>query len=412
MTAADRLATESGAKPAPLRLAVRRLGLSQFRCYDSVRLDLGPAPVVLSGPNGAGKTALLEALSYLSPGQGLRRARLAEVTRLGQGEPWAVSARLDGPEGVSEIGTGLAPAADRDDQESRAARQVERRVERRIVRIDGKPAAGPGELAERVALLWLTPPMDRLFQEGAPGRRRFLDRLVLGLDPRHARQAAAYEKAMRERTRLLKEPGQADRRWLGALEERMAAAGVAVAAARLSTLTRLEQALEAGDGPFPAALLALEGTLEGALETMPATAVEERFRAGLADGRSRDREAGQTLSGPHRSDLRVRHAAKGLAAGLCSTGEQKALLIAIVLANARLQAAERGMVPLLLLDEVAAHLDAAHRAALFAALAELGTQAWMTGTDRALFAAMPGEVQFLTVRDGRLDSVAAHARIE
>ncbi|HUN51596.1 MAG TPA: DNA replication/repair protein RecF, partial [Candidatus Sulfotelmatobacter sp.] len=346
-------------------LAVRRLLLTDFRCYAGLRLDIAAGPVVLTGGNGAGKTNLLEAISFLSPGRGLRRARLTEVTRRGAAPAaaWAVHAALAGPRGDCEIGTGLAPAE--------AGGDI---AERRLVRLDGAAATGPSQLAEVASVVWLTPQMDRLFSEGAAGRRRFLDRLVFGLDPGHARRVAAYEKAMRERTRLL-QSGRFDPAWVGALEGTMAEWGVAVAAARRDAIARLGAALEAASGPFPRALLGVEGLLERWLDEAPALAVEDRYRERLAERRGRDAEAGGAGEGPHRSDLRVAHAAKDMPAELCSTGEQKALLIAIVLANARLQAARRAAVPILLLDEVAAHLDAARRAALFEAIGALGAQA-------------------------------------
>lgn len=389
----------------PVALSVRRLRLRQFRCYEALRLDLLPAPVVVTGPNGAGKTALIEALSFLSPGRGLRRARLDEVTRFGQDEPWALAASLDGKRGEVEIGTGLQraePLSEKAADETLGGAAPVPRA-RRLVRIDGK-AAGPGDLAEEVALLWLTPPMDRLFQEGAAGRRRFLDRLVLALVPAHARHAGAYDKAMRERNRLLREPGQADRRWLDALEERMAETGVAMAAARLETLSEIETAFAAAPptAAFPRALLALEGGIAETVGMRGEDGARERFQGLLAEGRSKDRAAGQTLTGPHRADLRVTRADSGLAAELCSTGEQKALLIAILFAEAKALAAARGVRPLLLLDEVAAHLDAFARAALCAALAAQGGQAWLTGSERSLFEAMPAGTQFLTVQDGEV----------
>ena len=368
--------------------AVTWLTLTDFRSYAGLRLEIDARPVVLTGANGAGKTNLLEALSLLSPGRGLRRARLAEMTRLNGGGPWGIAARLQGPGGLNEVGTALAPV------EAGGG-------ERRQVKIDGDTEAGPSRLAAVLGLSWLTPQMDRLFAEGASGRRRFLDRLVYGLDPEHARRVAAYEKAMRERSRLLK-AGRADPAWLTALEETMAEWGVAVAWARRDAVARLAAALEADRGPFPRATLAVEGELADWLDQMPAVDAEDRFRTQLAENRGRDAEAGGALAGPHRADLQVGHAVKGMPAGLCSTGEQKALLIAIVLANARLQAARRQAVPILLLDEVAAHLDAGRRAALFEATLSLGAQAWFTGTDAGLFEPLGSAAQYYTVRDGRL----------
>ncbi|HYM32449.1 MAG TPA: DNA replication/repair protein RecF [Candidatus Cybelea sp.] len=393
-------ATAAGANPAAERnaLAVRRLSLGDFRCYAGLRLDVDGRPVVLTGANGAGKTNLLEAISFLSPGRGLRRARLAEPTRRDAPNlesTWAVHAALDGLSGPVEIGTGLvrdgAGEADGTD--------------RRVVKIDGQVAIGPSALAEVMSLVWLTPQMDRLFLEGASGRRRFLDRLVFGLDPSHASASAAYDKAMRERTRLLKSGG-ADPLWLSALEDTMAQWGVAVAAARRAGVAQLSAAMDAAEcgaiGAFPRAHLSVAGLLEAWLGEMPAGDAEDRFRAALNQNRLRDTEAGGATEGPHRSDLRVTHTAKDMPAEQCSTGEQKALLIGIVLANARLQAARRAAVPVLLLDEVAAHLDGVRRAALFEALLDLGAQAWLTGTDIGLFEGFGSGAQFFTVRDGRL----------
>jgi DNA replication and repair protein RecF len=369
---------------------VIRLVLTDFRNYRSARLDLDAGPVVLTGPNGAGKTNLLEAVSFLSPGRGLRRARLGEIDRQDRAEPagnsgWAVATTVATGRGRVRIGTGREPEGG----------------ERRVVRIDGEPARNQAALAECLGVLWLTPQMDRLFVEGPGARRRFLDRLVLGLDPAHASRVAAYEQAMRERARLLRD-GPSDPVWLAALEEVMAQQGVAVAAGRRDTVERLDQVCAAAEGPFPRARLNLAGAVEDWLGTMPALEAEEKFKAALAENRNADGAAGGAVLGPHRSDLAVSYADKGIAAENASTGEQKALLIAIVLAQAALQRASRGEPPLLLLDEVAAHLDAARRAALFEALAGLESQTWITGTDAALFAPLQGHARFLSVADGTL----------
>ncbi|PWC33562.1 DNA replication/repair protein RecF [Azospirillum sp. TSO35-2] len=360
----------------PRALAVRRMTLTRFRGYESARLEPDHRPVALIGPNGAGKTNLLEAVSFLSPGRGLRGARLAEVERLGSppGAGWAVAATLDTPFGPVEIGTGREPhgtdrSSDRD---------------RRLVRIDGHPAKGQTALADHVAMVWLTPQMDRLFLEGSSGRRRFLDRLVFGFDPAHAGRLSRYEHALRERARLLRD-GRVDEGWLGALEDQMATTGVAVAAARREVVQRLRAACARSVGPFPGADLAVAGTVERWLDDGPALAAEDALRDALRTGRRIDADSGGATVGPHKSDLSVRHAPKDMPAALCSTGEQKALLIAIVLANARLLAAERGAAPILLLDEVAAHLDPDRRAALFGEILALGAQAWMTGTDEGVF---------------------------
>ncbi len=381
------------------RVGVRRLVLTEFRNYCSARLDLdaGPmvVPVVLTGPNGAGKTNLLEAISFLSPGRGLRNARLSDIDRRDGSEgcglaPWAVAATVETRRGAVNVGTGREAAGD----------------ERRAVRIDGEPARGQAALAECVGVLWLTPQMDRLFAEGPVGRRRFLDRLVLGLDPAHAGRVARYEHAMRERSRLLRagflSGGSADPSWLAAVEEVMAEQGVAVAAARREAVERLDRVCAEAEGPFPRARLSLDGAIEAWLGSMPALAAEEKFKAGLRDSRPADALSGGAALGPHRSDLGVTHAEKGIPADQASTGEQKALLISIVLAQAGLQREVRGEPPILLLDEVAAHLDAARRDALFAILAELESQAWLTGTDAALFAPLREAARFVSVADGAL----------
>ncbi len=371
---------------------MRRLALSEFRCYQRLVLEVAPPPVVLAGPNGAGKTNVLEALSFLSPGRGLRQARLAEVGRRDGDGPWAVAAGVATPAGRVEIGTGLVPASEDGD-------------ERRVVKLDGACARGSAALGAVVKVVWLTPQMDRLFVEGPARRRRFLDRLVYGFDADHARRVSAFERAMRERARLLRE-GRGDGAWLAALEGTMAEHGVAVAAARRDAVARLRQGLASGLGPFPAAEVSVVGILEGWLDEMPALEAEERYAERLGRSRLRDGEAGGAEDGPHRSDLEVRHVANDMPAAQCSTGEQKALLIAIVLANARLQAAQRGCPPLLLLDEVVAHLDGARREALFDAICTLGAQAWLTGTERALFEGLEGRAQFFSVRAGEVSPAA------
>jgi DNA replication and repair protein RecF len=394
----DTIRTDQG--PAS-KLAVTRLTLTRFRCYDGARLNADTRPVVLTGPNGAGKTNLLEAVSFLSPGRGLRRAKLADVERIGgpaetsQEVGWAVAARVETPFGPVDIGTGRDVTS-------------EGPSERRLVRIDGHPVRGQIALAEHVALTWLTPQMDRLFIEGAGGRRRFLDRLVFGFDPAHAGRLSRYEHALRERGRLLRD-GRGDDAWLSALEDEMATSGVAVAAARRDMVARLQQACEQAVGPFPRAELVVTGTVEDWLDEQPALAAEDDLRRRLAESRRFDGngsasglgEGGGTV-GPHRSDLSVRHRTKNMPAEVCSTGEQKALLIAIILANARLMAAERGQPPLILLDEVAAHLDAERRTALFGEILDLGAQAWLTGTDSAVFAEMGDAANFFRVEDAHV----------
>ena len=372
-------------------MAVRRLRLTEFRNYRALRHDFACAPVVLSGPNGSGKTNLLEALSLLGPGRGLRGARLGELRRRTApcGAAWAVAARVDSARGETDIGTG-------EDARPTAAR--------RAVRIDGRPARGQSQLAEHLAVVWLTPAMDRLFADSPSRRRAFLDRLASGLEPRHARDLAAWERALRARARLLAE--DADPAWLGAAEEEMAARGVAVAATRAAAVAQLSAALRAADGAFPRAGLTLTGALERWLEEMPAVDVEHRLASALRESRAHDRETGAAAHGAHRGDLEVRDIDRGVAAAQCSTGEQKALLIAIVLAAARLHAARRGGPPLLLLDEVGAHLDADRRAALLEAAVALGGQTWLTGADPRQFAALDGRAQFFTAGGGALRPTA------
>ncbi|MDP2700396.1 DNA replication/repair protein RecF [Thalassospira sp.] len=377
------------------RLAVSRISLSEFRCYQTLRLDLQGGPVVLTGPNGAGKTNLLEAVSLLAPGGGLRRAKLGEMARNvpalddGAVRAWAVAATLETPDGERHLGSGLDPAA-----------LVQGR-ERRAVRIDGETQRGQAALGRVCNAVWLTPQMDRLFLDGPAARRRFLDRLVYGLDPEHSSRVAAYEHSLRSRAKLLRD-GKADDKWLNAIEDSMVRHGIAVVVARTELLAQLVRAGTMAIGAFPAARLALKGDLEDWLAELPAVDVEDRMRASLRDGRRRDAGYGGASVGPQRSDLLVWHDAKNQSADQCSTGEQKALLLSIVMANTRLQSRSRGAGPLLLLDEVVAHLDAERRGHLFDEIVALGVQAWMTGTDRALFEGLDGRAQFFRVEDARI----------
>jgi DNA replication and repair protein RecF len=385
---------------APALLAVRQLRLTDFRNYRQLRLDCDISPVVLVGDNGAGKTNLLEALSFLAPGRGLRRARLDEVGRKPReeepapapGRTWAVAATLDTPDGRLVIGTGIEPA------------KSDGSLPRRVVRIDGRPASSQTALGHHVAAVWLTPQLDRLFLDGASERRRFLDRLVTALHPEHAGDVAAYENAQRQRARLLGE-GNRDPHWFTALEDIMARHGVALATNRADTVQRLDAAARLGVGPFPRAALAMAGEVDGWIASMAAIDAEDRLRAELAASRLRDAEAGTTCVGPHRSDLAVRYLDFDMPAAEGSTGQQKAILVSIALAHARLVALSRGRPPLLLLDEIAAHLDGERRAALFDEVVALGVQSWMTGTDAELFKPLAGRAQILRVTDG---SIAAH----
>jgi DNA replication and repair protein RecF len=371
---------------APASASVARLTLTEFRCYAYARIEAGRGIIVLTGPNGAGKTNLLEAISLLSPGRGLRGARSVDFQRL-NGPPdavWGVAATVVGPEGETLVGTGREAGS-----------------ERRVVQIDGKAGKSQSALADVLSIVWLTPQMDRLFTEGAKGRRRFLDRLVFGLDPAHAGRVTRHDTALRQRAKLLAErPGETA--WLDAVEAELAATGVALAAARVDMVARLARALDAATGPFPRPVVAAEGPVEARLLTKPALAVEDWLKDSLARNRLSDATQGETRVGAHKGDLGVTHREKGVPAALTSTGEQKAILVAIVLAAARLAMAERGRTPILLLDEVAAHLDDTRRQALYAEISVLGAQAWMTGTDKTLFDALANEAQHFTVRDANI----------
>jgi DNA replication and repair protein RecF len=338
---------------------------------------------VLTGANGAGKTNLLEAISYLTPGRGLRGAQLDAVARIGA-EAFAVAATVERPGGPIDVGTGY------------------RRGETgRLVRINHETAASVGALGEIVRALWLTPAMDGLFTGPASDRRRFLDRLVLTLDTGHAARVGDFEKAMRQRNRLLESP-QPDGRWLDGIEISMAELAVAVAFARADAVARLSDALKArAGGVFPDPGLTLMPGFDADMPGRPAVEIEAAYRRDLRDARRRDAAAGRTLAGPHRADLGVVHLARGVPAGLASTGEQKGLLIALVLAQARLVAeTSGGIAPILLLDEIAAHLDDMRRAALFAEILALGAQAWMTGTDQSLFTDIAADAQCFEVAGG------------
>jgi DNA replication and repair protein RecF len=372
---------------------VTRLTLRNFRSYPEVELSVSGRPVVLAGPNGAGKTNLLDAISLLSPGRGLRGAKLAEHVRRGPSAApsdalWAVAADVTRGGEIYEVGTGLTLGPNGG--------------ERRQVRLNGAPAQNSTDLGELVQMLWLTPAMDRLFIEGISGRRKFLDRLVLGFDANHARVSTRYETAMRERARLLKF-GPRDPAWLDGLEGEMAEAGIAMTVSRAETVARLNLALAArGEaGAFPEAQLALEGETD-LLRVEHGDDAAAALRERLARARIRDAEAGRTTFGPHLTDLSVRHTQKRTNARECSTGEQKALLISIILADAWVLSEAQGRhAPLLLLDEIAAHLDARRRAALFEEIVALGAQAWMTGTDVEIFAPMRANADIFEVADSQ-----------
>ena len=376
-------------------LAVIELRLANFRSYVSADIEVSGRPVVLAGANGAGKTNLLEAISLLAPGRGLRGATLAEHTRKGPATAdslWAVSATVRRSGESYDIGTGLSAVA------SGASRQV---------RLNGAPAQSSADLGELIQMAWLTPAMDRLFIESASGRRRFLDRLTLGFMPSHAKAALRYEQAMRERARLLKF-GPRDPAWLSSLEQQMAEHGIALLLARSATVEKLNRALgERRDaGAFPSAQLSLAGEADTLIAEHGDVAAEA-FRERLERARVRDAESGRTSFGPHVSDLQVRHTAKRMDARDCSTGEQKALLISIVLAHARANThMTNGSPPILLLDEIVAHLDATRRTALFEEILALGAQAWMTGTEPSMFTPLSGHADIFAVAESRLSRIS------
>lgn len=369
--------------------AIVKLTLTNFRNYGQLSLSLERGPVVLTGDNGAGKTNLLEAISFLTPGRGLRRAAHEDIATASASSGFAINAKIEGPFGEVSIGTGTL--SDQPGMVEPARR----------VRINGVPAKSADDILEWLRIIWLVPSMDALFNGPAGDRRRFLDRLVLAIDPQHGRRALDYEKAMRGRNRLLAE-GSRDDGWFEAIETQMAETGVAIASARMELVGLLAGMVEKlpDDGPFPKSDIALEGVLESMVGTAPAVDIETAFIARLADNRARDRAAGRTLEGPHRSDLTVTHRPKAMPAALCSTGEQKALLTGMILSQARLVAEMTGATPILLLDEIAAHLDPGRRAALFSILTDLDCQAFMTGTDAALFSSLDGRAQFLDVKAG------------
>ena len=373
-----------------------RLTLTDFRNYAGLRLEPGATLVALSGPNGAGKTNLLEAISLLAPGRGLRGAAFEELARQDGAGAWAIAAEITTPAGSFSLGTAWSQQNDGSGQG-------------RLVVIDNHVQKGSGALAQHLRILWLTPAMDRLFAGPASERRRFLDRLVAAFDREHSARVSVFEKLMRERNLLLEEP-RPDTAWLASLEAHMAEAAVAIAAARLMVVEALQRHIEGAREatPFPWSEVTVEGEIEGLLGAMPAVRAEDEYRTVLVDSRGADRGAGRTLRGPHRSDLAVIHGPKNIPAGQCSTGEQKALLIGLILAQARAVTDASATAPVLLLDEVAAHLDRERRHGLFAALRVLGSHAWLTGTDAKLFAGLGRDAAVFHVEDAKISEMTGN----
>jgi len=370
---------------------IHRLSLNNFRSYHAAALETsGEEPIALIGPNGAGKTNILEAISWLAPGRGLRHATLEDVAFNEGDGSWAASAEVEGALGLATLGTGIEPPAG-DALPSRKCR-----VDREHVTVTA--------FADHLRILWLVPAMDGLFAGSAGERRRFLDRLVLAIDAKHAARVNALDRALRSRNRLLENPNP-DSHWLDAVEHETAELAVAVAAARADAVSRLAGVLAARSDPtgaFPAASIAIEGALEGMVPNMPAVEVEDRYRGLLRDNRARDAAAGRTLEGPHTSDLHVIYTPKSIAARDASTGEQKALVIGLVLAHAALVTDMTGLAPVVLLDEVVAHLDPNRRTALFDALSRLGAQVWVTGADPAAFSDLAPRLQMFGVENGKV----------
>lgn len=386
----DALRTPSSQSLVPSPLSLSRLTLTHFRNYKDLRLVLDASPVVLTGMNGSGKTNLLEAVSLFVPGRGLCRAAPMEWQNAQAGSPWAIVADLSTPVCEMKIATGRDP--DKIDGE------------RRVVHIDGRPVRSQQTLAQHVAMAWITPDLDRVLGDGPSARRKLLDRMAYSFDPSHAGRVHRYEKALRERLRLLRD-GIPDASWLAGLEDEMARTGVAIAAARRQLLRQLQTAIAETESVFPQADLSLQGIAEEGLVDQPALLIEDRLRAALARTRGEDAQSGTCAVGPHRSDLHVVHRARQCPAELCSTGEQKALLVAMMLAYVRTLATARQMKPLFLLDDITAHLDSLRRSALFEEIKALGVQAWLTGTDVSDFKTLLPNAQHFNVENGKLSAM-------
>lgn len=374
--------------PPSLSRGVSQLTLTHFRSYEKLTASFACSPIILTGPNGAGKTNLLEALSFLIPGRGLRRARLSTVRYQGRQDPWAISCHLKDGDTPLHIGTGQDPEAGKG--------------ERRISKINGEKIKNHGSLAEWVSMVWLTPHMDRLFLDAPQERRRFLDRLVYGVDAAHAERLNRYERALKERNLLLRS-GNYDGRWMEGIEDILVREGILITLKRQETLSQLRTVLTSQNQGLPPLALSLDGPVETLLYQVPPQEVPERLRRALFEKRQKDGLSGRTSLGPHLSDLCVVYVDKNQPASLCSTGEQKSMLLSIVMASAHLLSLRTGAIPLLLLDEVIAHLDENRRALLCETLLQLNMQVWLTGTESSFFEGLRGRAQFLQIREGALE---------
>ncbi|MGE3770076.1 MAG: DNA replication/repair protein RecF [Bdellovibrionales bacterium] len=374
---------------------VTRLALTHFRSYAWLELTPGPASVALAGPNGTGKTNILEAISLLIPGRGLRRAELSEVKQMTAAaeQPWGIVAAVEGPEGTQQLATGRETSADN---------------EKRTAQLNNNPAS-ISDFADYIALSWLTPEMDRMLAEGPGDKRRFFDRLVAAFDPAHTGRLTRYEKQLRERVALLTQPGGYDHTWMETLEDELAATAVAIAAARMHLMQALNEKAPGVAGQFPCVDLRIKHGIEIQLRDNPALTVEDNLRATFVRTRGRDAQYQTVEAGAHRTDIQAFYTAKNTPAEMCSTGEQKALMITLLLTHASLVAEARGAAPILLLDEVASHLDSARRQALFTSLHALGAQVWMTGVETGLFKGFPGPLVTYQIGVGSAKKVVASA---
>jgi DNA replication and repair protein RecF len=364
-------------------LSVECLDLHNFRNYPKFNCQFQAKPIIITGANGIGKTNILEAISFLSPGRGLRNAKLDEIGHKNQDiyAPWSIKTVINSKYGLLEIVTNyITQAGDN--------------VAKRQIKINNQPSKSHAELAKIFSVIWLTPQMDPIFISGSSNRRRFIDRLVYNFDAEHATRVTCYENVMRQRAKLLKK-NLRDVLWLKSLEQTMAETAVAIAAARVQTVEYLQAMINMDSGPFPKAIITMQGELEQKVATVPSVLIEEQFRIRLEQLRETDFFTGRTNAGIHRSDLLVYHCAKNIEAAKCSTGEQKALLLSILLAEAKARIKWKSSVPVLLLDEVVAHLDAERREALFGEILAINAQCWITGTDKAVFSSLKNYAQFV-----------------